>query len=161
MPGNTTQKKEALCCERGSNRHATVTRMDRHSNGGLLMRLSIACPDALRSDANNLAMVLGYGPADAETYVALNWQDAGGNLYACASLTVSDTFTTAAQSPLQRPSWDTDNIIDMDAARRAQAALVFSLTPVTAMPDKLTACAGDDALATLAAMGLTQVEVDL
>jgi len=125
------------------------------------MRLTIACPEALRDDANQLAMVLGYGPSDAETYVALNWQDAGGNLYACASLPVSDTFTTAAQSGLQRPAWDVDNIIDMDAARRAQAALVFSLTPVTAMPDKLTSCAGDDALAVLAAMGLTQVEVDI
>ena len=125
------------------------------------MRLTIACTDALRSDANNLAMVLRYGPADAETYGTPNWQDADGNLYACASLVVSDTFTTAAQSGLQRPAWDVDNIIDMDAARRAQSALVFSLTPVTAMPDKLTACAGDDALATLAAMGLTQVEVDV
>jgi len=125
------------------------------------MRLTIACPDALRDDANNLAMALGYRPDDAGTYVGLNWQDADGNLYACASLIVSDTFTTAAQSGLQRPSWDTDNIIDMDAARRAQAALVFSLTPVTAMPDKLTACAGDDALATLATMGLTQVEVEV
>ena len=122
------------------------------------MRLTIACPEALRDDANQLAMVLGYRPDDAETYVALNWQDAGGNLYTCASLIVSDTFTTTAQSGLQRPSWDVDNIIDMDVARRAQAALVFSLTPVT-MPDKLTACAGDDALATLAAVGLTQVEV--
>jgi len=125
------------------------------------MRITIACPDALRDDANNLAMVLGYGPSDAETYVALNWLDTAGNLYACASLPVSDTFTTTAQSGLQRPAWDVDNIIDMDAARRAQAALVFSLTPVTAMPDKLTACVGDDALATLAAMGLTQVEVDI
>ena len=124
------------------------------------MRITIACPDALRDDANNLAMVLGYRPDDAETYVGLNWQDAGGNLYACASLIVSDTFTTTAQSPLQRPAWDTDIHVNMDAARRAQAALVFSLTPVTAMPDKLTACAGDDALATVAAMGLTQVEVD-
>ena len=123
------------------------------------MRLTIACPDALRDGANNLAMVLGYRPDDAETYVGLNWQDAGGNLYACASLIVSDAFTTAAQSGLQRPAWDTDNIIDMGAARRAQAALVFSLTPVAAIPDKLTACAGDDALAVLAAMGLTQVEV--
>ena len=119
------------------------------------MRITIACPDALRDDANNLAMVLGYRPDDAETYVGLNWQDAGGNLYACASLPVSDTFTTAAQSGLQRPAWDTDNIIDMAGANRAQAALVVSLTPVMAMPDKLTACAGDDALATLAAMGLT------
>ena len=29
---------------------------------------------------------------------------------------------------------------------------------VGAMPDKLTACVGDDALATLAAMGLTAAE---
>jgi len=124
------------------------------------MRITIACPAALRSDANNLAMVLGYGPSDAETYVALNWQDAAGNLYACASLIVSDTFTTTAQTALQRPEWDIDNTVNMAAANRAQAALVFSLTPVTAMPDKLTACAGDDALATLAAMGLTHVVVD-
>ena len=125
------------------------------------MRITIACPDALRDDANQLAMVLGYGPSDAETYGELNWQDAGGNLYACASLIVSDAFTTTAQSGLQRPSWDTDNIIDMDAARLAQAALVFSLEAVEVAPDKLTACAGDDALATLAAMGLTQVEVEI
>jgi len=87
--------------------------------------------------------------------------DTAGNLYACASLIVSDTFVTTAQSTLVHPSWDVDNIIDMDAARRAQAALVFSLTPVAAMPDKLTACVGDDALATLAAMGLTQVDVEI
>jgi hypothetical protein len=48
----------------------------------------------------------------------------------------------------------------MAAANRAQAALVFSLEAVEVAPDKLTACVGDDALATLAAMGLTQVEVD-
>ena len=124
------------------------------------MRLTIACPELMRDDSNQLAMTLGYGPDDAETYVALNWQDVDGNLYACASLTVSDTFTSAAQSPLQRPSWDTDSHVNMAGANRAQAALVFSLTPVTAMPDKLTACVGDDALATLAAMRLTQVEVD-
>jgi len=124
------------------------------------MRLTIACPATLRSDANNFAMVLGYGPSDAETYGELNWQDAGGNLYACASLTVSDTFTTAAQVALQRPAWDTDSAISMAAANRAQAALVFSLEAVEVAPDKLTACAGEDALATLAAMGLTQVEVD-
>ena len=125
------------------------------------MRLTIACPDSLRDDANNLAMVLGYGPADAKTYGGLNWQDADGNLYACASLIVSDTFVSTAQSTLSRPVWDVDNIIDMDAARRAQAALVFSLEAVEVAPDKLTACAGDDALATLAAMGLTHVVVEI
>ena len=124
------------------------------------LRLTIACPDALRDDANNLAMALGYRPDDAGTYVGLNWQDADGNLYACASLIVSDTFTTAAQSGLQRPSWDTDSHVNMAGANRDQAALVFSLTPVEVAPDKLTACVGDDALVTLAAMGLTQVEIE-
>ena len=125
------------------------------------LRLTIACPDALRDDANNLAMVLGYRPDDAETYVGLNWQDAGGNLYACASLIVSDAFVSTAQSTLSRPAWDTNNHVNMAGANRAQAALMFSLTPVTAMPDKLTDCVGDDALAVLAAIGLTQVEVDI
>ena len=124
------------------------------------MRTTIACPAAWRPDANHFAMALGYGPSDAETYGELNWYDVDGNLYACASLIVSDTFVSKAQSTLSRPAWDVDNIIDMAGANRAQSALVFSLTPVTAMPDKLTACVGDDALATLAAMGLTQVEVD-
>ena len=123
------------------------------------MRLTIACPEAMRDDANDLAMVLGFGPNDALTYGALIWQDAAGNLYAAASLPVSDAFTKAAQTALQRPAWDTDNHVNMAGANRAQAALVFSLTPVTATPDKLTACAGDDALATLVAMGLTQVDV--
>ena len=126
------------------------------------MRLTIACPDALCDDANDLAMILGYGPSDAETYGTLNWQDADGNLYACASLPVSDTFTTTAQATLVRPAWDVEPYtISMAAANRAQAALVFSLEPVLAMPDQLTACAGDDGLAVLAAMGLTQVEVEL
>ena len=125
------------------------------------MRLTIPCPDALRADGNHFAMALGSGPAEALTYGSLNWLDTAGNLYACASLIVSDAFTTTAQSPLQRPAWDIDNTVNMAGANRAQSALVFSLTPVTAMPDKLTACAGDDALATLAAMGLTQVEVEI
>ena len=126
------------------------------------MILTMACPDALRDDANDLAMVLGYGPDDALTYGTPNWQDADGNLYACASLPVSDTFTTTAQATLVRPTWDVEPYtISMAAANRAQAALVFSLEPVLAMPDQLTACAGDDGLATLAAMGLTQVEVEL
>ena len=90
------------------------------------MRLTIACPEALRDDANQLAMVLGYGPSDAETYGELNWQDVDGNLYACASLPVSDTFTSAAQSPLQRPAWDTDSHVNMAGANRAQAALVLA-----------------------------------
>ena len=122
------------------------------------MRITIACPEALISDANHFAMVLGYGAADGLTYSDVSRQDDGGNLYACVSTPVGSNFVTVAQAPLQRPAWDTDSIIDMVAANRAQAALVYSETPVTALVAKLTACVGDNALEVLTAMGLVDIE---
>ena len=124
------------------------------------MRITVACPEALISDANNLAMVLAFSEADALTYRGLNWQDAQGNLYAAASFEARDEWIIGAQSPLVRPAWDTDQAISMAAAQRAQAALVFAQEATTAMPDKLTAIAGPDGPAALAMMGLSAVEVE-
>ena len=129
-----------------------------------MSRLTVSCPEALRDDANQLAMVLAFSEADANTYGALNWQDSEGNLYAAASFIAQPEWIAGATQPLQRPEWDTGEIIDMDAAERAQAALVVWLggdDPIPqANPDALTVVAGDDGLAALAAMGLTQVEQD-
>lgn len=33
-----------------------------------MMRVTIACPEALIGDANQLALCLGLGPEDAQTY---------------------------------------------------------------------------------------------
>jgi hypothetical protein len=129
------------------------------------MRLTAAAPEALRAAANQLAMVLAFSEADANTYGSLRWQDSEGNLYAAASFIAQPEWIVAAQAPLQRPEWDTGEIIDMDAAERAQAALVVwlggdsedVLHPPQANPDALTVVAGDDGLAALAAMGLVQV----
>ena len=123
------------------------------------MRVTAAAPEALVSDANQLAMCLAFSPADGETYTGLNWQDADGNLYAAASWEASAAWVEAASQPLVRPAWDVDEVIDMDAAEAAQAALVFSLEPVLAVPGVLTAIGGMDGVAALAAMGLTAVEI--
>jgi hypothetical protein len=130
------------------------------------MRLTVSCPKALRDDANQLAMVLAFSEADALTYGPLNWMDAEGNYYySAASFLALDEWIQAATLPLSRPEWDTGEIIDMQAATRAQAALVVHLGgdsedvlhPPQANPDALTVVAGDDGLAALAAMGLVQV----
>lgn len=125
------------------------------------MRLTIACPAALIADANHLAMVLGYSPAEANTYDVLSWKDVDGELYAAASLPVTDEFVATALSGLSRPEWDTAETVDLVAAGRAQAAIILWLgddTPAPlAVPDKLTVHAGDVALSALAAMGLTRV----
>ena len=129
-----------------------------------MTRLTVSCPEALRDDANNLAMVLAFSQADANTYGALNWQDDEGNLYAAASFIARPEWIAAATQPLQRPEWDTDNHINMTGAARAQAALVVWLggdEPIPqAAPDALTAVAEDDGPAMLMAMGLTQLAHD-
>ena len=118
-------------------------------------RITAAAPQALVSDSNNLAMCLGYSLADGLTFSNLNWQDAQGNLYGCASWEASEEWLGKAQEPLERPSWDVDEVIDMVAAERAQAALVVSTEPLLASPAALTAITGMQALDAIAAMGLT------
>jgi hypothetical protein len=123
-----------------------------------MTRITAAAPEALVYECNQYAMVLAYSLADGLTYTGLNWQDADGNLYAAASWEASDAWVESASQPLVRPAWDTEDVIDMPAAEAAQAALVFSTEPVLAMPDKLTALSGPDAVAALGLMGLVPVD---
>ena len=131
------------------------------------MILTIACPAAHRADANHYAMCLAYGPADALTYGALEWQDAAGNLYTAASLAVSSGFLGAAQSALSTPIWDLTGVVDLVAARRAQALITPSRLWVAGSgvaipqvnPNSLTAILGMDGIAALAAMGLSPADI--
>ena len=124
------------------------------------MRITVSCPQALIPQANQLAMCLAFSEDDSRTYGPPNWQDIGGNLYAAASFLARSEWITAAQSPLVRPDWDTAEIIDMDAAADAQAALVFSTEAIAASPNALTAIGGMEGIEALAAMGLKPIEVE-
>jgi hypothetical protein len=124
------------------------------------MRITAACPEAMISDANQLAMVLAFGPDDGRTYGPLNWQDADGNLYSAASWEARPEWINFAQAPLVRPEWDVDEIIDMVAAERAQAVLVYSTEALLASPAALTAIGGMSGPDALAAMGLIMVETE-
>jgi len=133
------------------------------------MRLTIACPAALVAYANDLAMVLAFGPDDALTYGAPDWQDLAGNLYAGASFEVRPEWMLDAQEALARPAWDNAEApaVDMDSAARAQGRLrvvAFDLDGAAvdpaARPDLITALLGSDGPAALAAMGLALVPVD-
>lgn len=121
-------------------------------------RITCAAPEALVNDANQYAMCLAFGPADAYTYVGLNWVDADGNLYAATSFEARDEWITFAQAPLVRPAWDTDEIIDMVAAERAQAVLVFRTEAIPASPAALTALGGPNGPEALQLMGLGAVD---
>ena len=100
-----------------------------------MIRATIACPEALIGDANQLASCLGLGPEDAQTYGAPVWQDAAGNRYAVASAQVSRSFPAAAASPLTPPPWGAD----MAAASRAQGLIRIG------DPDEPEICLADPA----------------
>jgi len=124
------------------------------------MRITVACPEQLQSDSNQLAMCLALSAADVDTYKDLSWQDADGNLYAVASFPTTDAWIHFAQNTLNRPTWDIDSVIDMDAVFRAQSKLVFSDAAIEAVPNKLTACLGDNGLDVLLNMGLFAIPSD-
>jgi hypothetical protein len=123
-------------------------------------RVTAAAPQILVSDSNNFAMCLGYSLADGLTFSNLNWQDADGNLYGCASWEASDAWLESAQATLVRPEWDANKDISMAAANRAQNVLVVSSEPILASLANLTAITGMEALSALAAMGLSVVETN-
>ena len=129
------------------------------------MIITIACPAAHVDDANNLAMVLGYGPEDGKTYPEPQWRDVAGNLYSVASGVVSGDFISNATSTLERPEWDKEPyLISMVGAKRAQFIVLLWVdgspaSPPLATPDHLTAIAGPEGLVALDAMGLVMVEV--
>ena len=130
------------------------------------MRLTIAVPSAHIDIANHYAMALGYSEADGLTYRKPSWEDADGNLYAVASLPVSDGFVGAATSPLVRPEWDGEEVIDMTKASQAQA-LVLLWAPNEDDPDapqanpaQIVAVLGMNGQAAIEAMGLTAATQD-
>lgn len=129
-----------------------------------VLRVTLACPEAMMPDANQLALVLGESAADDGTFRAANQRDANGDLYATASTVATPTFQTKASGELVAPDHAPD--ADLEAARRAQAALVIydPDNPVQASPDILWAyveAAPGDARAALDLAGLEPVPQEI
>ena len=51
-------------------------------------RMSLAVPQALIPQANNLALITGLSAADINTFTSANWKDIEGNLYAVCSAAI-------------------------------------------------------------------------
>jgi hypothetical protein len=119
-------------------------------------RITIAVPEQLISDANQLALCLGESASDDQTFTTANWQDADGNLYAVCSTVAKPVFVELAAQPLKAPEHAPD--ADLDAASRAQALLSINDQP--AGPDRIAVILGDrleSAMDHIAALGLVTV----
>ncbi|RRH71983.1 hypothetical protein [Falsigemmobacter faecalis] len=117
-----------------------------------MIQVTIACPVALVSAANQLARVIGYGEADGSTFTLA--PVVGG--YAVAAGLVAPAFVSDAFQPLIEPEWGAD----MVAAAAAQAEVVLIELPAADEPPpeipqgKILAVVGLDPPAARALLGL-------
>ena len=119
-------------------------------------RATIAVPEPLIAEANQLALCLGESSADDQTFTAASYQDADGNLYAVCSTVAKPIFAQIAGQPLQAP----DHAPDMDLAAATRAQALLQINGGTASPDVIAVILGDrkeSAQDHISALGLIRV----
>ena len=122
------------------------------------MNVMTVIPEVLRADGNHLAAAVGLTMADMLTYdQAPRVTDADGNQYRWANAVVSETFFRHLSEPLVRPDFDTEAVIDMDAAQTLLANAVLFAEDTVLPPDQLVIAPNCDPQSVLAALGLTGV----
>ena len=122
-------------------------------------RATIAVPEPLIAEANQLALCLGESSADDQTFTAASYQDADGNLYAVCSTVAKPIFAQIAGQPLQAP----DHAPDMDLAAATHAQALLQINGGIATPDVIAVILGDrkeSAQDHIAALGLTPIPQD-
>ena len=109
-------------------------------------RITIAVPQSLTPQANQLALIAGESPDDVNTFTQANWQDADGNLYAVCSTVIKPIV-------LDMFGQTVDNT---DAQSALDASVMYS-DGVKATPDKIVIAVDIDPMEAFTAMGLTMV----
>lgn len=118
-------------------------------------RATIACPEAMIDDCNQMSGCWGLSLADASYFDEPTHQDADGNLYCVRSTACTGGLLQNANSGvIDYPAWDTSRALNLDAARRAASVLVVNGTP---SPAAICAVIGDDAAAAIVSMGLIPI----
>ena len=113
-------------------------------------RMTLAVPQSLMPQANQLALIAGESPDDVNTFTKANWQDADGNLYAVCSTVIKPIV-------LEMFGQTVDNT---DAQSALDASVMYS-EGVKATPDKIVIAVDIDPMEAFEAMGLTMVVSDV
>ena len=122
-------------------------------------RMSLAVPQALMPQANQLALIVGVSEYDDKTFTAANWQDKDGNLYAVCSTVIKPVVLGLFGISLADITLP-DHAINADVAV-AQAALdkvVMYKQGDKASTAKIMCAIDFEPLQAFADMGLTIIE---
>ncbi len=125
-------------------------------------RMSLAVPQELMTQANNLALIAGLSAADINTFITANWQDADGNLYAVCSTAIKSVVLGLFGISLSNITLPDHAInADVTAAQQALDKVVMYKQGDKASAAKIMCAIDFEPLRAFADMGLTIVESDL
>ena len=122
-------------------------------------RITLAVPEQLMTQANQLALFVGESEHDDKTFSNANWQDKDGNLYAVCSavikpIVLSLADVSLADSPLNPKG------ADVAVAQQALDKVVRYKEGDKVSTDKIMCAIDYEPLQVFSDMGLTIVESD-
>ena len=116
-------------------------------------RLTLAVPELLMAEANQLALLAGESSNDDNTFTKTGWTDEAGNLYAVCSTISKPIVLELLTKGL--PVTQESETIDYALAKQALGKVVVLADSVKVSPDSITLAIDVEPLQALKQMGLT------
>ncbi len=124
-------------------------------------RMSLAVPQALTPQANQLALIVGVSSDDDKTFTTANWQDKDGNLYAVCSSVIKPVVLSMFGISLADITLPAHAInADVAAAQQALNKVVMYEQGDKASTAKIMCAIDFEPLQAFSDMGLTIIETD-
>ena len=124
-------------------------------------RMSLAVPQALMPQANQLALIVGTSEHDDKTFTLANWQDKDGHLYAVCSTAIKPVVLSMFGISLTDITLPAHAInADITAAQQALDKVVLYKQGDKASTTSIMCAIDFEPLQAFSDMGLTIVETD-
>lgn len=125
-------------------------------------RMSLAVPENMMAQANQLALIAGESPDDINTFTNTNWQDASGNKYAVCSTVIKPVVLGLFGISLVDITLPAHAInADVVAAQQALDKVVMYKQGDKASTAEIMCAIDFEPLQAFSDMGLTIIESDL
>lgn len=132
-----------------------------HTMSEYIHRITVAVPQALMTQANQLALIVGVSEHDDKTFTTANWQDKDGNLYAVCSTVIKPVVLSMFGISLSNITLPAHAInADVVAAQQALDKVVMYQEGITVTPDNIYVGIDIDPFKFFESIGLTSVVID-
>lgn len=120
-------------------------------------RMTLAVPELLMSQANQLALIAGESPDDVNTFTQANYQDGEGNKYAVCSTVIKPIVLSLLNTPLADSPLQAEGA-DLTQAQQAIDKVVMYEQGVTVTPEHIYIAIDVDPLDFFESLGVSAIE---